>query len=69
MKEIYQRLVLHFGSQVKTAKALGVKQPSVNVWVRGAGNMSPATAIAAEKATKGEFSRKDLCPKFPWEEI
>ena len=69
MSDIYKRLIGHFGNQIKTAKALGVKQSSVSAWASGVSKMSPTTAIAAEKATEGEFNRKELCPDFPWSEI
>ena len=64
INNIYQQLVKHFGNQVKTAKALGVKQPSVSGWVRGRKKMSELVAMQAQKATKGEFRATDLCPSL-----
>ncbi len=61
-KNIFEKLVIHFSGQENTAKALGVKQPSVSGWVRGSKKMSVDVAIRAEKATKGEFKAIDLCP-------
>lgn len=61
---IYQRLVLYFGSQSKTARALGVRQPSVNAWLSGRAKMASSTAIKAEKATNGQFKASDLCPEL-----
>lgn len=66
MTNIYQSLVDHFGTQKALADALEAAQPTVSGWVRGAFGMSPEMAIRAEKATSGKFSRRDLCPNFPW---
>lgn len=68
MDNIYQDLVKHFGTQKAAGEALGVDQSTVSGWVRGAFRMSPGIAVRAEKATDGLFSRRDLCPGFPWEE-
>lgn len=63
-KNIYQKLVKHFGGQESTAKALSVTQPAVSDWVRGVKKMSELVAIRAEKATKGEFKAAELCPSL-----
>lgn len=68
MESIYQSLVGHFKTQTATAEALGVDQSAVSGWVTGKFRMSPAVAIRAERATDGEFSRRQLCPDFPWDE-
>lgn len=68
MDNIYQALVSHFGGQLKTAAALSVDQSTVSGWVRGIHGMSPTVAVRAERETGGQFSRRDLCPGFPWEE-
>lgn len=68
MDNVFTQLVAHFGGQESTAEALGVKQATVSGWVRGAHGMSPGIAVRAERATGGAFSRRDLCPNFPWEE-
>ncbi len=59
---IYDRLVDHFGGQVKTAKSLGVKQGTVSGWVSGRHGMSAVTALRAQAETDGLFSAVDLCP-------
>ena len=69
MDNIYQRLVDHFHGQTATATKLEVDQSTVSGWVRGLHGMSPAVAVRAEKASSGVFSRRDLCPSFPWEEF
>lgn len=61
MKSVIDRLVNHFGSQVKTAKSLGVSQSAVSQWVSGSCRMSPITAIRAEKITGGLFKAEELC--------
>lgn len=59
---IFQSLVSHFGTQVKTAELLKVDQATVSGWVRGKHGMSPAVALRAEKLTKGKFTAVQLCP-------
>ena len=68
MANVFSKLVGFFDTQQKTAQALGVDQSTVSGWVRGKYRMSPAVAIRAEKETAGKFTRKDLCPDFPWDE-
>ncbi|WP_349569439.1 transcriptional regulator [Azotobacter salinestris] len=60
--QIYVALVEHFGTQTKTAKALGVEQGTVSGWIRGRHRMSPVAALRAERKTKGKFKAVDLCP-------
>lgn len=69
MNNIYQSLITHFGTQKGVADALGVDQSTVSGWLNGKFGMSPALAAKAEKVTEGAFSREDLCPNFPWEDI
>lgn len=61
---IYEKLVKHFGGQVKTAAALGVEQGTVSGWVRGKHGMSPVVALKAESAAGGLFKAADLCPSL-----
>jgi hypothetical protein len=61
-KNIYQKLVDHFGSQESTAKALLVKQPSVSNWVNQKKGMSEQVALRAQRVTNGIFKAADLCP-------
>ncbi|HAI34889.1 MAG TPA: hypothetical protein DEQ58_03940 [Alcanivorax sp.] len=68
MANIYHDLVKHFGTQKAAGEALGVDQSTVSGWVRGAFKMSPSIAVRAERATDRRFTRRDLCPDFPWEE-
>lgn len=63
-QNIYVRLVSHFGSQAKTAKALGCTQPSVWAWVHGKAVMSASIAIKAEKLTNNEIKATDLSPEL-----
>ncbi len=66
MGEILSRLVKHFGTQQKTAEALGVDQTTVSGWVRGKHSVSPKVAVRIEIATCGAFSKSEVCPDFPW---
>lgn len=61
---IFENLVSFFGDQIKTAKALNVKQPSVNAWLSGKAGMSEKVAMRAEIATGGKFKAVDLCPSM-----
>ena len=63
-QNLFQLLVDHFGGQVKTAKALKVKQPAVSSWVCGTKKMSELVAIRAQAATNGKFKATDLCPSL-----
>ncbi|WP_342446948.1 transcriptional regulator [Cobetia amphilecti] len=62
MKNIFERLVDHFGTQAKAADALGVYQGTVSGWVRGKHGMSPVLALRAERLTLGKFKAEKLCP-------
>lgn len=59
---IFQSLVSHFGTQIKTAECLKVDQATVSGWVRGKHGMSPAVALRAAKLTGGRFTAAELCP-------
>ena len=59
---IFKDLVVHFGTQDKTAERLGVDQGTVSGWVRGKHGMSAVTALRAEAETDGAFKAVDLCP-------
>jgi DNA-binding transcriptional regulator YdaS (Cro superfamily) len=65
MKNPFEKLVEHFGSQNATATALGVKQGTVSGWVRGVHGMAAEVAMRAEIVTKGEIKARDLRPSIP----
>lgn len=51
-------VVAHFGSQKATAKALGIKQPSVAIW----GEFPPdARQVQIEKVTRGRLKAEPGC--------
>ena len=62
MQDIYKKIVEYFGSQVKTAELVGIKQPSVCAWLSGKAKMSAVNAQKIEKLTNGKFKAIDLCP-------
>ncbi|NMX88282.1 helix-turn-helix domain-containing protein [Pseudomonas sp. WS 5010] len=64
MSDIYQRLVLYFQTQERTAEQLLVNQSTVSGWVRGKHAMSAETAFLAQKKTGGLFLAKDLRPSL-----
>jgi|GEM_PF-1061247 len=59
-----EKLIDHFGTQAKTAKALQVEQPTVSNWLRGIHGVSVEHALRAELATGGAVKAVDLCPKL-----
>lgn len=61
MHKHVDRLVKHFGSQAKTAKALGVSQPLISYWLSGAQKVTADKAILAETMTSGAVMARDLC--------
>lgn len=64
MSDIYQRLVLYFKTQERTAEELLVNQSTVSGWVRGKHAMSAETAFLAQKKTGGVFLAKELRPSL-----
>ncbi|MCE1032971.1 helix-turn-helix domain-containing protein [Pseudomonas asiatica] len=56
-----ERLVEFFGSQTKTALALGVSQAAVSYWVSGIHFMSAEKAFKAEELTSGAVTARELC--------
>ncbi len=61
-KSTYQQLIDYFGSQAATAKAIGVKQPTISGYLTGRWNITPIVAMRAEVATNGAIKAVDLCP-------
>lgn len=62
MQQKYQKVVDYFGSQIKTAQKIGIKQSSVHAWLSGRAKMSATNALKIEKLTNGKFKAVDLCP-------
>ncbi|EXF95774.1 regulatory protein [Pseudomonas fluorescens HK44] len=65
MNNSFEKLVDHFGSQMATAAALGVKQGTVSGWVRGLHGCTAEVAMRAEIATAGAIKARDLRPSIP----
>ena len=57
--EKLERLIAHFGSQVKLAETLGVTQGAVSHWVNK-GGLPAGRAVQIEIMTKGEFKAVDF---------
>lgn len=55
-----EKVIKYFGSQVKTAAALGVKQGHLWYWMKK--GVPIKRAIQIEKATRGQITRKQLRP-------
>jgi DNA-binding transcriptional regulator YdaS (Cro superfamily) len=64
MSSPISRLVKFFGTQERTADALGVKQASVSGWVSGKHGISELHAIKAEAVTGGAIKAIELCPRL-----
>lgn len=63
--KVATELVEYFGgNQTATAKALNVKQPTVNGWLSGKHGISAGAATRAEKVTNGEFKAVNLCAEL-----
>ncbi len=59
-----EKLIDHFGDQTRTAKALGVSQPTVSYWLAGKYAMTAKTAFKAEELTGGLVTAKELCTEL-----
>ena len=57
-----QRMINHFGSGNKTAKALGVTYQAVSLWLHNKRIPSPEMALKAQKLSNGEIKASDLNP-------
>ena len=55
-----------FGSQKKTASALGVTPGAVNHVARGRKKLPLWWCLSIERLTGGAFSREALRPDIPW---
>lgn len=60
--EPIERAVELLGGQTAAAAAIGVSQPTVSNWMRGQHKVTPANAVAIERATGGAVRREELCP-------
>lgn len=49
MQNLYLELVKHFGTQEVAAQAIGVKQSTINGYLKGKWNMSEKVAIRTQK--------------------
>jgi len=58
------RLIKHFGTQERTATALGVKQGTVSGWSTGRHGISEVHAMKAEHLTGGAIKAVELCPRL-----
>lgn len=58
------RLIKHFGTQVATASALGVAQPTVSDWLKNRYKISAFYALKAEQVTGGKVKATSLCQEL-----
>lgn len=55
-----ERVIKHFGSKAKLARALGIQRSNITLWLSGAKNIPPKQAINIERITSGEFKAVDI---------
>lgn len=55
-----EKAITLIGNQTKLANAIGVKQQSVNKWLRS--GVPPRRVLAIEEATSGRVTRYELSP-------
>ena len=58
------KLIEFYGTQERTAEAMGVSQASVSGWSSGRHGMSEIHALRAERLTDGAVSAVELCPRL-----
>ncbi|WP_069383993.1 transcriptional regulator [Halomonas caseinilytica] len=64
METPISRLIRFFGTQERTAQALGVSQASVSGWAGSKHGISELHAIKAERLTGGAIKAEELCPRL-----
>lgn len=64
MNKKVDSLIAFFGTQGKTAKAVGCSQTTVFKWLHEQMQVSPLYAQKIEIITGGEFKAVDLCPRL-----
>jgi DNA-binding transcriptional regulator YdaS (Cro superfamily) len=57
---VIERVIKHFGSKAKLARALGIQRSNITLWLSGAKNIPPKQAIEIEKITDGQFKAVDI---------
>lgn len=59
-----KKAINYFGTQEHLAKAVGVRQPTVNRWLWNKSKVDGGRAFLIEFATKGSVKKEDLNPDF-----
>lgn len=60
--EAIERACDAVGSKAALARAVGVKPPVIQQWIKGARPIPAKRCVAIEKATKGAVTRQQLRP-------
>lgn len=68
-KSLKKALYVADMNQIELAKTLGVAPSAVSHWLNGHRPIPHLRAVAIEKLTGGEVSRRDLAPDYPWDEL
>ena len=66
MANYIQKAASILGSQASLARAIGVKPPTVNQWVKGIRPVPAKRCPAIEKLTSGYVRCEDLLPDADW---
>lgn len=67
MDKIKERLLMHFKTQARLAKALGISEASVSRWGYSDGKIPEVHRFKIELITKGEFPYAELS-KMNWKQ-
>lgn len=68
-KALKKALYIADMNQSQLAVAVGVAPSVVSHWFTGCRPIPHLRAVAIEKLTGGEVSRRDLAPDYPWDEL
>lgn len=60
-----EKVIILLGGLQATAGACGVTYQAVQRWLRK--GVPPARAVQLEILSNGAYSRRELCPTFPWD--
>ncbi|MGC6406937.1 transcriptional regulator [Bisgaard Taxon 45] len=65
MNKAIEEAVKIVGNQSALARACGVSQPTVNLWLNG-GNMDVKHIVSIIKATDGKVTAEEIRPDIDW---
>jgi len=63
------KAVEYFGSSVKLARAIEVRELSVYNWIHGRSIPDPINCLKIQKVTNGQVKARDIRPNYEWDKI